>query len=1197
MADQKLQITQLARRLGGLKTGLSSRIRAANNAISVANSRNPPTEAAVEELKNWQSKIRESAERIEAVYTHLMEMDQEDKVDVHLAGLDEENQRANSILHAINTALQRVPSGSTTSESNRPQEQNTVRANEALKPFVLSLDHTPAEMRGWIRRFTAYYTSSNMDKGSKLEQQAYFMSVLESSLEAKVREKLSNSTPIFRNGDLAIEVTCIELLEKAFINKYSMLTRRFHFFNHKQAPGQNFSDWALKLRSLGSEADLGSITTDELYMLIYICGTSDAKLREKFLEVSEPSLEKFDLIVSQHEAAQSTVRAITEESQSTKVCQVREARMEQRGSKQINTERPSMAELKRLNRCIRCGYSLVNHAFCPGKDKTCRICQVKGHLARVCQRNDNKVKGQSIAKARQVDSHTQDEDDSSSDSEVKRELVQKIRVRRAQDYNNEQMDYMRVMITTNDATFQFEAIPDTGTVRTLISENVARDNGLRVHKTRTKLFAANDTPMICNGKCNINIEYSGKRVATTALVTSALHNEVLIGKQDLKGLNVITHSFPKALMVKENEDVGLAIDNMTSALKQQFPEVFTNVLSEKPMSGQPMHIYLKENSVPTKTLTARQYPIHIAKAAKKAVDELKKTVLEEVHEPTDWISPGFFVLKGEPTEKQNMKKGHAVVTVKDLRLVVDFTGLNKYVKRPVHNFPSSKDIMDRISPGSKFFCKMDCIQGYHQIELDEESSKLTTFILPEGRFRFKRTPMGLSASSDEWCKRSDEVIRGLEGTQKIVDDILVTGVSLEQLQDRVEQVLQRCQKYSVSISHKKFVIGERVKFAGHVVSSSGIEPDPDTVAAIANFPCPKDKTELRRFLGLANQLGAFNPDIAHMSSNLRPLTSSKAAFLWLDDHQRDFEKMRSLLSSSKSCVSFFDPCLKTEVLTDASRLQGLGFALVQRDENSGLKLISCGSRSLTPAESRYATVELECLAVQWAVHRCRQFLLGMHHFDVITDHKPLMGVFRKRIDETTNPRLLSLREKLSCFWFEVKWIEGKVHLIADALSRAPVFQPPDTADTDASESVICCKIDSYAHMQDIINAANQDDDYKLIRECVSSNTNVKTLHHDHPAKLLQSVWSQASVSKSGIIIIDGHKMFVPFRARRAVLKTLHIPHCGIEKTRKTASTFYWWPGLSSDIKSMVEACELCQRTRPSKPLDIPVRRSAHTPMD
>merc|ERR1712228_417769 len=95
---------------------------------------------------------------------------------------------------------------------------------------------------------------------------------------------------------------------------------------------------------------------------------------------------------------------------------------------------------------------------------------------------------------------------------------------------------------------------------------------------------------------------------------------------------------------------------------------------------------------------------------------------------------------------------------------------------------------------SRVFCKLDAVLGYYQIPLDEESKKLFTFLLASGRYRYLRAPMGCSASSDEWCKRSDEALSGIAGVHKLVDDILIEGTDYDQLFARMEEVLQRCMK-------------------------------------------------------------------------------------------------------------------------------------------------------------------------------------------------------------------------------------------------------------------------------------------------------------------------------------------------------------------------------------------------------------------
>ena len=114
-----------------------------------------------------------------------------------------------------------------------------------------------------------------------------------------------------------------------------------------------------------------------------------------------------------------------------------------------------------------------------------------------------------------------------------------------------------------------------------------------------------------------------------------------------------------------------------------------------------------------------------------------------------------------------------------------FTGLNRFVRRPTHPFPSTREIIEAIPPEAKLFCKLDAVHGYFQLALDEKSSKLTTFLIPQGRFRYLRAPMGLNASSDEWCRQSDIIIAGLPYAMKIVDDTIIWAENESELEQRV----------------------------------------------------------------------------------------------------------------------------------------------------------------------------------------------------------------------------------------------------------------------------------------------------------------------------------------------------------------------------------------------------------------------------
>ena len=99
---------------------------------------------------------------------------------------------------------------------------------------------------------------------------------------------------------------------------------------------------------------------------------------------------------------------------------------------------------------------------------------------------------------------------------------------------------------------------------------------------------------------------------------------------------------------------------------------------------------------------------------------------------------------------------------------------------------------------------------YKRQGLDKASSKITTFLLPQGKFRYLRAPMGLNASSDEWCCKSDVLIRGISWAKKIVDDMLIWAENMEELMERTRIILGRCREYSITISRKKLELGSKI---------------------------------------------------------------------------------------------------------------------------------------------------------------------------------------------------------------------------------------------------------------------------------------------------------------------------------------------------------------------------------------------------
>ena len=267
------------------------------------------------------------------------------------------------------------------------------------------------------------------------------------------------------------------------------------------------------------------------------------------------------------------------------------------------------------------------------------------------------------------------------------------------------------------------------------------------------------------------------------------------------------------------------------------------------------------------------------------------------------------------------------------------------------------------------------------------------------------------------------------------------------------------------------------------------------------------------------------------------------------------------------------------LLTDGSRLHGLGYALGHIEHDSDkkpiFKIVHCGSKGLTQTQQRYSTIELECLAIIWAIQKCHFYLRRLPIFQVYTDHRPLEGVFQKDIFDLASPRLQRLREKVAMYTFRVCWVPGKTHLIADALSRAPLFAPEEHSSLEIATAISCLAQTSHPAMDLIFNSI--DEDYRRLLSDVKNNTILSTY-----AQSLKTYFDILSIS-DGLILMDSRRIVLPLPSVKPILKLLHASHSGISKTTALARGLYFWPGMTNDIRRMVSSCVECLRVLPTQP--------------
>ena len=581
-------------------------------------------------------------------------------------------------------------------------------------------------------------------------------------------------------------------------------------------------------------------------------------------------------------------------------------------------------------------------------------------------------------------------------------------------------------------SFRAMATPDTGTTLTVMSTSY-------MHKLFTtastwRLTAADGRQIDSSREATLRVARPGcpSKEITVLLCSDLPAGEILLAWSDQIKLGILHPEWPNPPTPASATPAAPPPPNSVASLFQEFPEVLDDDLTaDKRMKGDPLKVRFKEGPVtPFHANNARPVPAHLEAPGRALCDDLvRKGVLRKLDENTvtDWLSRGHFVPKpGRPAQA---------------RLVTDYVKLNAFIRRPIHPFPSADAICKMVKGTDKWFCKLDAVHGYFQLPLDPESQLLTAFLLPWGRYAYTVAPMALSPSGDWFCKRTDEALAGLDGVVKLVDDILVAAPTEDELYRRVRSVLNRCHSHGITISRKKLTIGQSVEFAGHIVDSDGVRPTTDKVAAIKDFPRPHDVPSLRSFMGMCNQLMSFVPDLSHAMRAMRVLLQKSRAWDWTDAMEKEFTELKELLSGLL-LVRHYNPDLPSTLITDASG-EGLGYLLTQKQPDGTVGIVTCGSRSATSTESRYAPIELEALGVAYAVGKCEYFLRGNPHTTtVLTDHRPLEGIFRKDLADVSNTRVQRIREKLVGIDLKVKFVPGKDNVVADALSRAPLFPPP-----------------------------------------------------------------------------------------------------------------------------------------------------------
>ena len=184
-----------------------------------------------------------------------------------------------------------------------------------------------------------------------------------------------------------------------------------------------------------------------------------------------------------------------------------------------------------------------------------------------------------------------------------------------------------------------------------------------------------------------------------------------------------------------------------------------------------------------------------------------------------------------------------------------------------------------------------------------------------------------------------KILVDISGVVCHIDDVLIFGKTQKEHDERLRAVLQAIQKAGMTLNREKCQFYKsRISFLGHIFDHQGISQDPQKSKAIIEMSPPTTVTQLRRFIGMTNQMNRFSPNLAQLSQPLRELLSTKRTWIWGPAQQEAFEKLKAEIATP-TVLAHYDVLADTRISADASS-HGLGAVLLQLHKDTCMA--TCG---------------------------------------------------------------------------------------------------------------------------------------------------------------------------------------------------------------------------------------------------------------